>query len=43
MDMVAKGFIGTLEQSLANGQVSMADINQACRRVLEAKYKLGLF
>lgn len=43
MDMVAKGFIGTLEQSFANGQVSMADINQACRRVLEAKYKLGLF
>lgn len=43
MDMVAKGFIGTLEQSLANGQVSMVDINQACRRVLEAKYKLGLF
>lgn len=43
MDMVAKGFIGTLKQSLANGQVSMADINQACRRVLEAKYKLGLF
>lgn len=43
MDMVAKGFIGTLEQSLAKGQVSMADINQACRRVLEAKYKLGLF
>lgn len=41
--MVAKGFVGTLEQSLANGQVSMADINQACRRVLEAKYKLGLF
>lgn len=43
MDMVAKGFIGTLEQSLANGQVSITDINQACRRVLEAKYKLGLF
>lgn len=43
MDMVAKGFIGTLEKSLANGQVSMADINQACRKVLEAKYKLGLF
>lgn len=43
MDIEAKGFIGTLEQSLANGQVSMADINQACRRVLEAKYKLGLF
>ena len=43
MDMVAEGFLGTLEQSLAQGKVTMADIDQACRRVLEAKYKLGLF
>lgn len=43
MDMCAEGFIGTLEQSLKEGKVTMAEINQACRRVLEAKYKLGLF
>ncbi len=43
MDMVADGFIGTLEQSLREGKVSEAAINQACRRILEAKYKLGLF
>ena len=43
MDMMADGFVGTLEKSLQEGRVSMADIDQACRRILEAKYKLGLF
>ena len=43
MDMVARGFVETLEQSLNEGLVSQRDIDQACRRVLEAKYKLGLF
>ena len=43
MDMCSEGFIKTLEQSLKDGQVTMAEIDQACRRVLEAKYKLGLF
>ena len=43
MDMVADGFLGTLEQSLSEGKVNMADIDKACRRILEAKYKLGLF
>jgi beta-glucosidase len=28
---------------LSEGKVKLADIDQACRRVLEAKYKLGLF
>ncbi len=43
MDMVADGFLGTLEKSLSVGKVTMADIDKACRRILEAKYKLGLF
>ena len=43
MDMVADGFLGTLEKSLGEGKVTMADIDKACRRILEAKYKLGLF
>ena len=43
MDMVADGFLGTLEQSLSEGKVSMEAIDKACRRILEAKYKLGLF
>ena len=43
MDMNSDGFVGTLKKSLAEGRVSEADINRACRRILEAKYKLGLF
>jgi beta-glucosidase len=43
MDMCSEAFTATLEKSLQEGKVTMADINQACRRVLEAKYKLGLF
>ena len=43
MDMCSEGFLRTLEAGLKAGKVSMADIDQACRRVLEAKYKLGLF
>ena len=43
MDMVADGFLGTLEESLKDGSVSMASIDAACRRILEAKWKLGLF
>ena len=43
MDMCTRGFVQTLEKSLEEGRVSMSDIDNACRRVLEAKYILGLF
>ena len=43
MDMNSDGYVGTLKKSLAEGRVSEADIDRACRRILEAKYKLGLF
>jgi beta-glucosidase len=43
MDMVSDGFLGTLKESLNEGRVSQQEIDQACRRILEAKYKLGLF
>lgn len=43
MDMVADGFLNTLVQSVNEGKVSVKDIDTACRRILEAKYKLGLF
>ena len=43
MDMVSDGFIGTLKKSIQEGKVSMMTLNTACRRILEAKYKLGLF
>lgn len=43
MDMVSEGFLGTLQQSIKEGKVSEQAIDLACRRILEAKYKLGLF
>lgn len=43
MDMVSEGFLKTLDESLAAGRVDTADIDRACRLILEAKYKLGLF
>lgn len=43
MDMVGEGFLTTLKQSLKEGKITQAQIDLACRRILEAKYKLGLF
>lgn len=43
MDMVGEGFLTTLKKSLDEGKVSEEEINRACRYVLEAKYRLGLF
>lgn len=43
MDMVAEGLLTTLKKSLAEGKVTQKAIDDACRTILEAKYKLGLF
>lgn len=43
MDMVSNLYNSTLPASVANGSVSEKQIDAACRRILEAKYKLGLF
>ena len=43
MDMCSQGFVKFLEQSVKEGKVSEEAINTACRRILEAKYRLGLF
>ncbi|NIA11844.1 MAG: beta-glucosidase BglX, partial [Nitrospiraceae bacterium] len=43
MDMMGQAYIGTLSQALKEGKVTEKEINLACRRVLEAKYELGLF
>ncbi len=43
MDMVSEGFLNTLKKSLQEGRVTQQQIDDACRRILEAKYKLGLF
>ena len=43
MDMVSDAFTSTLKKSLEEGKVSIKAVDAACRRILEAKYKLGLF
>lgn len=43
MDMVSESFLTTIKKSLKEGKVTLTEIDNACRLVLEAKYKLGLF
>jgi beta-glucosidase len=43
MDMVGEGILTTTLKSLKEGKVTIVQIDAACRRILEAKYKLGLF
>jgi len=43
MDMVGEGILSTTKKSLQEGKVTLQQIDNACRRILEAKYKLGLF
>ena len=43
MDMVSEYFIDELPALVKAGRVKEAAIDAACRRILEAKYKLGLF
>lgn len=43
MDMVGEAYLSTLEKSLAEQKITLVEIDLACRRILEAKYDLGLF
>ncbi|MCH7398083.1 beta-glucosidase BglX [Belliella sp. DSM 107340] len=43
MDMVGEGFLTTLEKSFEEGKISQNQIDEAVRRILIAKFKLGLF
>jgi len=43
MDMVSEGYLTTIKKSLQEGKISQQYIDASCRRILEAKYKLGLF
>lgn len=43
MDMVSEGLLTTLSNSVKEGKISEQQITEACRRILEAKFKLGLF
>ena len=43
MDMVGEGFLKTLKQSISEGKVTEQTVTDATRRILDAKYDLGLF
>lgn len=43
MDMVGETYLKYLPELVAKNAISESQINQACRRILEAKFKLGLF
>ena len=43
MDMVGEIFIRYGTDLVKSGRVKVSQVDQACRKVLEAKYKLGLF
>ncbi|MGM9787394.1 MAG: beta-glucosidase BglX [Candidatus Cryptobacteroides sp.] len=43
MDMVSEALLSQTKSGIEAGEISMKELDQACRRVLEAKYKLGLF
>jgi beta-glucosidase len=43
MDMVGEGLLTTLKKSLDESKVSLSDIETAVKRILTAKYQLGLF
>lgn len=43
MDMVSEGYLKTIAQSVKEGKVSESQVTLAAKRILEAKYDLGLF
>ena len=43
MDMVDETYIKYLPELIASKKIPQSTVDQACRRILEAKYKLGLF
>ena len=43
MDMVSEGFLYTLQKSLKEGKVTIEEIDNAVKLILNAKYDLGLF
>lgn len=43
MDMVGEVYLKNLGQLVKDKKVAVAEIDEACRKILEAKYKLGLF
>ena len=43
MDMVSEGLLTTLGKSIEEGKITEKQIDDACRRILKAKFVLGLF
>jgi beta-glucosidase len=43
MDMVSEGFLTTLAKSVKDGKITEKQIDEACRRIVKAKFELGLF
>lgn len=43
MDMVGGTFMSTIKQSFDEGKIPIEVINDACKRVLDLKYDMGLF
>lgn len=43
MDMVSEAFVTYLKKLFQQKKITQQEIDDACRRILEAKYKLGLF
>ncbi len=43
MDMVGEGYLTLTKKSLDEGKIKMEVVDEAVRRILDAKYKLGLF
>ncbi|MBR08180.1 MAG: beta-glucosidase BglX [Rickettsiales bacterium] len=43
MDMVSDALLNKTKEAIEKGLVSEAQLDAACRRILEAKFKLGLF
>lgn len=43
MDMVSEGFLTTIKKSIEEKKLTEQQVNEACRRILKAKFQLGLF
>jgi beta-glucosidase len=43
MDMVSEGLLNTVAKSIQEGRLTEKQIDDACRRILKAKFQLGLF
>lgn len=43
MDMVSEGFLTTIKKSIDEKKLTEKQVDDACRRILKAKFQLGLF